>query len=121
MFSGIWDSLTTDRGPLNGHPYEIHVYVLHEFLGLSRAVTLPKFPLSSHRLQRRPGVVVFVEYTYRLLTTQLVDDMQCLIFCDDTYDPLPICTHAVPYSQVLNVRVGNDLPEDRGDMLEVGR
>ena len=26
MFSGIWDFLTTDRGPLNGHPYEIHVY-----------------------------------------------------------------------------------------------
>ena len=80
------------------------------------------FPLSGRGLQRRPGVVVFVERTYRLLTTPLVDDIQCLIFCDDTYDPLPICTHAVLYSQVLDVRAGNDLPDDRGDdMSEVGR
>ena len=44
MFPGIWDTLTTDRGPLNGHPYEVRVYALHEFLGLSRAVTSNFYP-----------------------------------------------------------------------------
>ena len=47
MFSGIWDPLKIDWRPPDGHPYEIRVYALHEFLGPSRAVTLAVPPLQA--------------------------------------------------------------------------